>query len=104
MHILFYGHRMEITLAKWEMDAQRNNEKEIEKKFKKNFKVIISKKQQNKTKKTKKNILNRSSKISHSIKMPFHSMKLLLVAIQRISIKFNAAIFSPRVRLKVNMI
>lgn len=104
MHILFYGHRMEITLAKWEMDAQRNNEKEIEKKFKKNFKVIISKKQQNKTKKTKKNILNRSSKISHSIKMPFHSMKLLLVAIQRISIEFNAAIFSPRVRLKVNMI
>lgn len=36
------------------MDAQRDNERKIEKKFKKNFKVIISKKQQNKTKKTKK--------------------------------------------------
>lgn len=32
MHILFYGHRMEITLAKWEMDTQRDNEKKIRKK------------------------------------------------------------------------
>lgn len=36
MHILFYGHRMEITLAKWEMDAQRDNEKNFKKKLQSN--------------------------------------------------------------------